>query len=435
MWVKYLFISCAIAFSFFYFKNLNVPLAGAHKIRQADTLFTAYSYCEEGSSFFYPRTVFRQDTTGIAIGEFPLTSYLFSAPCKALSFWAEWQPNLIVFLLFLLNCLVWGVFLKRQAPAKWPGWLAFLTLFSFSTHALSYFLIPLPDLTSVLFAGLAGLVYQKSNRSNYFFYALSVALFAVAFLIRPYNIVILAVLLPFDWSSFKRSFYLALPFCLVCVLAYIFWFKIWSQQSEVARYTLNFKMSDLLSQYNLILVATLKKVVTDIFNYIGVVAFFFFLKKNKTDRLFLVNLFLAVLLMWLATTYAVIHHGYYLTGVWLLLIAFVVQNLQALPKKFKAVFLSVWLLIGVTSVAHRFNVKKFEIEANEMAEIKSQFNLKPFEKIAIYQPHDNPVPFYRLKAVGYSIPLSEFKGPAGCPSNANFYLNAETKEFGKCTKN
>jgi hypothetical protein len=70
----------AVLYSSFILWSFQAPLVGVHFIRQADTLFTAYSYCKEDSSFLYPRIVHRENTSGVSIGEFPLFSYVLSLP-------------------------------------------------------------------------------------------------------------------------------------------------------------------------------------------------------------------------------------------------------------------------------------------------------------------------------------------------------------------
>ena len=180
--------------------NATSPLQGVHTIRQSDTTFAAYSYCYEGTEFLKPKVAHRGATSGIAIGEFPLYSFIMSLPCQIRGTWSEYDPKFLILLLWILNLLVWTawakVYLKPHEPA------AFSIFLGFSTFSLLFMTIALPDNLAFFLIGLAA--YLKTYSQKKLSLIASSLLFILAFAIRPYLIpLILLVNLSWLWISIR----------------------------------------------------------------------------------------------------------------------------------------------------------------------------------------------------------------------------------------
>jgi hypothetical protein len=138
-----------------FIKTLHWPVIGEHSIRQADTLMTGVFYCYERAPFLEPRVSFRGNLEkGIAIGEFPLQSWLFSLWCQATGEWVEWWPKLIVLLLS-----VSGLWFIGRVHFVQPSWML-LTAFS-TPFFWKYLLRPLPDSLSLFLFGLGVYVWKR----------------------------------------------------------------------------------------------------------------------------------------------------------------------------------------------------------------------------------------------------------------------------------
>jgi hypothetical protein len=426
-----LVLSILIGFSW------NGSLLGSHKIRQGDTLFTAYSYCkEDGASFLYPKTVFRGDTSGVAIGEFPIYSWLLSLPCRMTGEWSDSTARLTSLLLFFLGLYIWGLFFQSRLHQKWPGWPIYLMLSLFSSQVLTHYFIILPDVASFLLIGISSFLYEKNSKfihiDTFVFKPLSIIFFVMGFLTRPYMIPLLAIIFPFDWKAFKNSMKKAAPFLVMSVLAYGFWFKYWSTHSEVTYFAINFKLVDFINQWQAIVSATATRIFRDVLNIIGLILIGYFSLKKKMNTSDALNIFGAIILIWIATTYAVINHGYYLNAVSLIATYFMLSHWNELAKKWAALFIFLWVLIGLASNVHQFDPKRSISEQDHFNQIKLKFEIKDFEKIVVYQEGWIPEPFYRMRAVGHSWPQETFNEGKSCPKNVRVFYLANEKRAGYC---
>ena len=177
--------------------NASSPLQGIHTIRQSDTVFAAYSYCMEGTDFLKPKVAHRGTTSGVAIGEFPLYSYIVSLPCQVRGSWSEYDPKFFILFFWILNFLIWTAWAKlylKLAPSNKDDIASLAIIFGFSTFALLYLTISLPDNLAFLLIGLAAYLqisdFRLLNRtlSQKSISILSALLFILGFAVRPYLI-------------------------------------------------------------------------------------------------------------------------------------------------------------------------------------------------------------------------------------------------------
>ncbi|MFN9065785.1 MAG: hypothetical protein ACK5V3_01040, partial [Bdellovibrionales bacterium] len=397
----------------------------------------AYSYCkEDGASFLYPKTLFRGDTGGVAIGEFPIYSWMLSLPCHISRDWSDNAARLTSFILFFLGLYIWGLFFQSRLQIKWPGWPIYLSLALFSSQTLTHYFIILPDVASFLLIGVSAFFYEKKSQSayldNFVYKPLSIIFFTMGFLTRPYMIPLLAIIIPFDWGTFKNSMKKVAPYLVLSILGYIFWFKYWSKNSEVTYFAINFKIIDFINQWQTIVGATFSRIFRDVLNYVGLIPLAYLMFKKKITVSDTVNITGGIILIWGATTYAVINHGYYLNAVSLIIIFYMISHWNEFPKKWATLFIFLWSLIGLSSNVHQFDPKRAIHEQAHFDQIKLDYEIKDFEKIVVYQNGWIPEPFYRMKAMGHSWPPETFDEGKSCPKNVRvFYLAAE-KRAGYC---
>lgn len=210
--------------------KLDSPLLGSHSWRQADTLFTAYSYCYEGSEFLKPKIAQRENTDGVAIGEFPLYSWVVSLPCQASGQWSEAFPKVLSWFLFWFGSLLFSLTLVRKWGRK-ESFFDFATLLLCAELTLTYFTRALPDVMAFFLIASAGAIWTGQRYPKVFStrYLTGLALAVCAFLIRPYLVLLIFFVLPFGVFRW-----------LLCGLAiqyaYNWWFLDHAKQSTIDYY-------------------------------------------------------------------------------------------------------------------------------------------------------------------------------------------------------
>ena len=390
------------------------PLEGIHSIRQADTLFAGYSYCVEGSSFALPKIAHRENTSGVAIGELPLFSYILSWPCQLTGQWSEVTPKIITWIFLMLALGVWGMWFQRSYPERWPGFYGFAFLFLISTQVQLHWTIPIPDIFAVLIFGLSLLWAEKK-------WILSVLFFALGFWIRPYFLPLI-LLVP----QRKRWFW----YVLACVPIYFFWYKYWILKSQIEYY--NTKVLS-LKELQAALPATVQAVLTRFFrndvNFVGVVLLFFAFRKVKYDFWLWLTAATSLAFVVILKGDHLVNHGYYLGASSLLWILLMSVGLREAPPKMVPWLLGIYLLVMVANTQHLWRHLGLVKQEEVLALIKEK-GVAPTDKIATYLtdwPQDATY-LYWAKRTGWSLRKIDFDEAHPCPKGAQFFmLEKDTK--------
>lgn len=406
---RHVFLSGLVLLTIAFVSNWNSPLGGVHAVRQADTLFAGWSYCTEGAEFLRPRVAHRGAGTGVNIGEFPLASAVFAIPCRVTGEWSEGAVKAVVLLILFLNTLTWGLFVRRRWPDLWPGWGWFGLIWVFNTHALLHFTIALPDPLALTLIALSGLAFLSESALARI---AGVALFVIAFGMRPYFIPLLFLVVP-RWS------WRGLTFAL-CGLFYLVWFKWWILQSEFPYYATDAtSFAETLQKLVPIAGALAEAVVRNATNIVGL--FFVVLFWRKTPDRFLIGLTLLSFAMVLALRAPmIISHHYYLGAAFALLAIMMALGARTAPTWTGALF----LLIGVVNVQHHWHNKTRPTFLKIQSELARQ-GVGPTDKLAVYEGDVSAAtPYlYWAKRTGWVFHENEDRGPSQCPDGAQWLLH------------
>jgi len=423
---------------------LDIPLMGPHKTRQADTLFTGYSYCIGDSTFFYPKVAHRENTDGIAIGEFPLFSALISLPCRWTGEWSEVTAKIITYILWILNFFVWSQWyyrrqrltdqlsspsVKDRMPYSYDSYdsnevkWGFLLFFVFSPLTITYLLMPLPDNLGLLSIGLAALFWQKQpssqkNGTPYpsLLWCLGSLLFALGFLIRPYLFPLLLVTAPS-----LRSGLLSFGFC---VLGYLFWFKYWIHHTQIWYYLTDTKpFTSLFTNGWKVPKSLFDQLSLNHLSYIGVIPFYLALKKNK--QLLLAWIFSLLFILLLKGDHFV-NHAYYFMAAGFISIIAMCDGFWNLSKKTQTVYRYAYVFLGLYLVQHHWH-KPDNQRYLTLPQLMENQKIALTDRIAVYDTF-SPQTLYLAKHVGWYLEKDQWKGPSSCPKGARWALLFDPKD-------
>lgn len=408
-----------VLFAIAWFQVWNSPLEGVHTIRQADTLFAGWSYCVEGSEFLRPRVAHRGATGGISIGEFPLASAFFALPCELTGIWSEAAVRSLVLLLLILNAFLWGQFVRRRWPERWPGWDWFLVVWLFSTHHLMHFTIALPDPLAFALIALAGLGFLAARdfRGPYLGGILcrlgAAVLFVIAFGMRPYLVPLLLLVIP--GLAWQVGVFIA------CGLFYLVWFKWWILQSEVVYYaTEATSFAETWEKLGPICLAFLEAVFRNALNFVGAWWVFVAFRENRDRRMAWLTAGAFLLVLGLRAP-MILNHKYYLGAGVLLLTIWMVWGVRRAP----AWLAWVYLLVAVVNVQHLWHGNGLAKMRLVQAEI-ARAAVAPEDKIAVYIGDGLPVAYlYWAKRSGWGFHGDDFRGVEHCPEGARWAMTWE----------
>lgn len=393
---------------------LEFPLTGTHKIRQADTLFTGYSYCIEDSTFLYPKIAHREHTDGIAIGEFPLFSALISLPCQITGRWSEVIPKLITYALWILNLLIWGLWFRRKNPDSVKNHPeAFLLFFIFTPLLLTYLLIPIPDVLAVAILGLGGICWQEKKAP---WLVLGGVLFTLAFVMRPYLFPLLMVLAP-NWLSALGTFGL-------CGVVYLIWFKYWIHHTQIWYYLTDTKaLSSLLDAGWKAPGSLAQQILLNHLNYIGLWPLMIAFKSHRR-LLFAWASSIAFILLLKGDHF--VNHAYYFMATGLISAIAMSEGYLTLSQNKKKVFTVLFVIMGLLAVQHNWR-PPVDDRPWSLTQLMEANGVKFTERIAVYDTF-NPQTLYLAKRVGWYFEKHEWKGPASCPKEATWALLFDEKD-------
>ncbi len=394
---------------------LNEPLSGTHEHRQADTLFTAWSYCYENTNFFFPTVIFRENTPGVAIGEFPLWSWVVSIPCKLTGQWSEALPRVFSLFLFLSSGLLWWLWFVNSNMkslhffkynlSRSEKWLWFV-VYIFSTFHIMHYLIPLPDVFAMNVIALSALGFQRANRLIQYF---SGGLFLVGFLIRPYFFPILFLIVPglnvFVWTSG------------LMLIGYYCWFHQWTSVSNIDYYAVHLKpLKECLLEFP----QALKSVVYSIFrshlNFVLIWPFILFASKNK--KIFFIWLSSLLVIVFLRGNH-LIFHNYYLGAINFISLLMASYQMQFFSKNVQKYLLSAYAVIGLMNTQHLYHPNPKNWPRLFQDEAKAA-GVAPQDKVGVYISFD-PSFLYWSKHIGW-LRNREDMEPGVCDPGAQWMV-------------
>lgn len=427
------------------------PLQGIHRIRQADTLFAAYSYCKERSPFHLPKISHRENTSGVAIGEFPLYSYIVSLKCKLTGSWDEITPKLLTWLMGLFAILFWFknfqiLLINKNGTSKSLegeiGLLSFAFLFIFATQVHLHWMIPIPDILAVLIFGLSFYILFHEKRSPLFYKLLlviaSALLFAIAFVIRPYFL--LLIFLPilkfvlekppstsvqsFVIGFLQEYFYWFIATGIFSFGLYFYWYKINIYQTEIYYYNLSIvPFREVLADKLKIIEAFLIQIFRNHMNVIGVWLVWLALRKDKASRwIFAIALINAMFIITIKGSH-IVNHGYYLGLTSLLVIFIMARGFGELSERRKVFFVSLYFIIFILNTQHLWN-RQGLYNFHKMQALIEEQKVSADQKIVSYATHqlDDTGYLYWAKRTGWALPEAQFRAEDPCPWGADFYL-------------
>lgn len=438
---------------------IDIPLMGPHKTRQADTLFTGYSYCIGDSTFLYPKVAHRENTEGVAIGEFPLFSAIVSWPCRLTGEWSEVSAKMITYFFWLLNLLVWSQWYRRRSSSKRnqsggaiifrylnrqhhedtepdnlnlveedrnskiplnhdhssskESLLSFLLFFTFTPLLLTYLLIPIPDTLGLILTGCAALLWQNKSKTSWILGSL---FFALAFLVRPYLfplLIMIAPSLPIGFFSFG-----------LCCLGYLFWFKYWIQHTQIWYYLTETKaITSLFTSGWKVPRSLLDQISLQHLNYIGLIPFYKALERNR--RLLVAWVFAIAFILLLKGDHFV-NHAYYFIAAGFISVIAMLDGFLSFKRKGKIIFSYLFVALGIFAVQHHWH-KPDNKRYLEIPQLIEKQNIPFTERIAVFDTF-SPQTFYFAKRVGWYFEKDQWQGPNSCPKEAHWALLFDPKD-------
>ena len=393
--IAVLYLLCLGAILFLFLRSVEVPMLGAHPWRQADTLFTGYFFCQEDANILHPRVAQRRDTTGIAIGEFPIYSWIISLPCQATGEWSEVTPKLISFALYVATSLLFGVAISNRFRGRFNAIEGALVMLM-GTLAVTYLPKTFPDGLALFFFVLAGHLWSQNGppRLVSIRNAFAMALVVLGFLIRPYMIPIIFLFIPY--GIFGSAIMIGLVF-----MAYKAWFVDWTQTSTFQYYFVHRKpLLEALAEAPQAIGPLFSQSAKDHLNYILIPSFV--MGALRRPWLFLLWISSFVLVILVSGDHFGIH-SYYLFATFIFAIVLALWGLPTRSPTLKRFVLFLFAAIGFSNTQHFFHRPNDEEWKNTRALVDA---VAPAgTNIAMLSPvgQDVPIWLYYAKRRGWSL--------------------------------
>ncbi len=400
-----------IALGLFLF-SFRTVLNGPHEHRQADSIFSGYFYCiEPGSQFLYPHIGPRGDAAGVAINEFPIYSFILGTICQIKGSWDEVTPKVISLLFALLaGLLFWRTLLKKyQLDPQEPGnsWPEFLVVFLLLPVSWTFFSIPMPESTSLLFYAVSAYLWTAYPKHKLIF-ALSSCCFLIGFLIRPFYILFLFFFVP---SLIAGVFLLA-----ASIFLFWFWYRYWDSQATTNPGYFGIRL-ETAREMIMSVPHALSMLPSRILGHtalVGLLGLYLIRKKYPVVILFYIA---CIGMMYVLKPTHVGEHAYYLLNAGLFASFGIFLSLHLMATWQRNLFLLLFLLYSFSVTQHNFHANgNWE---RTQAALEEHGKLAPDAVVATYLGN-NPQWLYYLKRTGYIFEPTEFNGT--CPAKATQYL-------------
>lgn len=318
--------------------HINTPFLGVHQIRQSDTLMAGLLYFQEDAPFLEPRVGFRGSLEkGIAIGEFPIYSFLLGQMAKVIG-WHEATAKILVYLFLLFGAWFWACFFYQDRRQ-----IFIYLFFCFAIPiTFAFILIPIPDAMAVLLTGAGAYLHRRQSRpsSNLFCSNLQAAigsiLFAIGIIVRPYYI----FLGPLMFLNGRRYWSIWTGF--LSILLYFWWYKMVAPSSEISSYyeIKLHPLSETLAEFPKAISEGLWLLFRDHLSIFGI--YFFYVGAKADTRTFFVWLGSFVCIFILRGTHPC-NHQYYLFGTTLMAVYLISFGYS----KITSTELKSWLILGM----------------------------------------------------------------------------------------
>lgn len=409
-WICAVGLSIGLALFLFSFQTV---LNGPHGHRQADSIAPGYFYCTEpGSHFMYPHIGPRGDAEGVAINEFPLYAYALGKICQWKGSWDEYTPRILSLVFAIVSGFLFWLALIRKynlSPTENDNSpLQFFTIYLLLPVNLTFFTIPMPESTALLFYSSAAFFWTHFPKKMPAL-ALGSLLLLMGFLIRPFYILFLFFFAP-HWILMPILF-------LGAVALFWLWYRLWNSMATTNHGYFGIQtqsISEIIHNFPHALQALPKRIFEHT-ALIGLVSFY--LVRNQYRLLILFYLATLGMMYALKSTH-IPDHAYYLLNAGLFASFIIFLSLRFLTPKLKNYFLIAFLLLGFQHTQHNFHANG-NWEKVQAALDNYGAALEPEAKVATYLGL-NPHWLYFLKRTGWIFTPQEYTGV--CPQNATHAL-------------
>lgn len=392
-------------------QTIDVPLQGTHRWRQADTLFSSYYFCTEETNILYPRIGPRQNTAGVAIGEFPLYSYITGMVCRLKGGWDEVTPKLVSLTFTLLGIFIWWKALRlnyQLASLRFSHWFA---LSFFSVISLSFMTIPMPESLAFFIFGISSYCWANFKDASHKNKVLGSILFSLGFLLRPYHIPFLTIFRP-RWKTFALTL-------LTCIILFVLWYKLWAASATqiFGHYGIGFESLDKIFQAIPGALAILPKRLMDHTGVVGLIAFFLAFKVDRWLHLIYVG---SIGLMLILKPTHLANHAYYLSNpafISFMILALGFNQLKMDWHRNGLVLL--YVIFGIATTQHNLTSSKQRDDWQRLLAVAKE--APELAKVITYTG-DGPQELYLMKRMGWTGSELAFNSQAPCPQGAEYYL-------------
>lgn len=399
---------------------LPIPLNGAHQWRQADTLVTGYYFFNEETNIGYPKVAARNGTDGVAIGEFPLYSYIIGMTARAIGEWSEVTPKIINAFFFLLAFVSWGAFLRRKFGYTENDWMFWTLAFVATPLSLVYLTIPMPESIALACFGGAAWLWTRPFEKKKSLQTLkefsptdiiAAALFILGFVIRPYHIWLLFVIAP--------NIYQMAVVLVLCCASFFGWYRWWAGQATTLHgyFGIGFESpSAVLSA----LPKAFQSIPKRLIDQTLIIGLWPLWRGIKQAPLWGLGFFASWGTMMLLKPTHIPAHPYYLMNAGIFASVLMYLGMRTFSITTANIFGVIFIITSFVTVQHQFRPNREwpQIEAlvNQVASQSDET-----DRVASYLGV-NPKWHYFIKRRGSMHEPIEYQGVAHCPYDAKYFL-------------
>lgn len=416
---KITLIVLTLGWIFLFLKTIDVPLQGTHRWRQADTLFSSYYFCTEETNILYPRIGPRQNTAGVAIGEFPLYSYVTGMACRLTGGWSEVTPKIVSLIFTLLGIFLWWRALQKNYKLQNLQFAHWFSISFFSVISLSFMTIPMPESLAFCIFGLSALLWADFKEQKIHNKLLGSLAFSLGFLLRPYHIPFLTIFRP-RWKTFGFTL-------LMCIVLFVLWYKVWAASATqvFGHYGIGFESFDKILAAIPGALLILPKRLLDHTGVVGLVAMVLAFRVDRWLHLIYVG---SIGLMLILKPTHLANHAYYLSNSAFIALMILAIGFNELKKDWQRnAFILVYVIYGLAATQHNLTSAKQRIDWERLEALSVTV---PVDKKVITYTGDGPQELYLMKRMGWVGSELAFNPQSPCPEGADFYLlRAENSNY------
>lgn len=412
--IAYLSLLLGLCLFFYSFKTV---FNGPHEHRQADSIFAGYYYCTDSTTeFLKPKIGPRGITDGVAINEFPIYAYVLGKICQIKGGWDEFTPKIISLLFaFVAGILFWLALTKKynldrkKAESSWP---VFLMIFILLPTNWTFFSIPMPESTALVFYGISAYLWTHYKKNQKIF-VLSSLVFFLAFLIRPYYILLLFL--------FVENLVACGIIGAVCVFLFWLWYRHWDTLVTTSPGHFGIRLET--KQQMLDSIPSAIAVIPDrLVGHTAVVGFFSFYLLWKKQRKLILLYAAAFVMMYVLKPRNMSGHAYYLMNASMFASFIIFLSLPLIKQKQQKIFLLGFLLVTMALTQHNFHANG---NWNRVQAALKEYGPLPEDALVATYLGQNTQWLYYLKRIGYQT-NDAFTGQ--CPPKATHYMIASSSE-------